>query len=316
MVPRTLPELIETDLGDFRAALRGASLPVLDFETSDVRPRIAVSAGLGVYLPEPERVFCPNVGHARRDEDVPLWEPAALARVLRPIPRRRSNRVVMHNAPFDLRLLLKPGLDVRCRVSDTLFLTHRLDENLRSNSRGLTYHAYLDHAGYGLKELTLIYFNRRPPTLHGAVGPRNTRSASPTEVARYCAQDVVNTFNLHARAAALLAAEPGPSPTTCPGWSRACRPSVTASCWGSDDRPACRSPRRRERSRRSGRPATGFKSLPSSSCSSAWRRPPSSPRSQSGGAGGRPCEPTRNNRVGSFGESSGDLPSTGHWGIP
>jgi DNA polymerase I-like protein with 3'-5' exonuclease and polymerase domains len=208
MVPRTLPDLIETDLGDFRSALRGATLAVLDFETSDVRPRIAVPAGLGVYLPQADRVFCLNVGHARRDPDVPLLQPAALARVLRPFLRRRSNRVVMHNATFDLRMLLKLGLDVRCRVSDTLIAVHRLDENLRSHSREPTYRAYLDHVGYGLKELTLIYFNRRPPTLHGTVGPRNTLSASPTEVARYCAQDVVNTFNLYARATALLAADP------------------------------------------------------------------------------------------------------------
>src|SRR5262249_13608053 len=103
MVPRTLPDPIETDLGDFRAALREATLAVLDFETSDVRPRIAVHAGLGVYLPGPDRVFYLNVGHDRRDPDVPLWEPAALARVLRPFLRRRSNRIVMHNATFDLR---------------------------------------------------------------------------------------------------------------------------------------------------------------------------------------------------------------------
>jgi DNA polymerase I-like protein with 3'-5' exonuclease and polymerase domains len=208
MVPRTLPDLIETDLGDFRAALRGTTLAVLDFETSDVRPRIAVPAGLGVYLPEPDRVFYLNVGHTRRDEDVPLWKPAALARVLRPFLRRRSNRIVMHNATFDLRMLLKLGLDVLCRVSDTLILTHRLDENLRSHSREPTYRAYLDRVGYGLKDLTLTYFNRRPPTLHGTVGPRNTLSASPAEVARYCAQDVVNTFNLYARATAHLAADP------------------------------------------------------------------------------------------------------------
>ena len=105
-------------------------------------------------------------------------------------------------------MLLKWNLEVRCRVSDTLILAHRVDENLRSHSREPTYRAYLDHVGYGLKELTLIYFNRRPPTLHGTVGPRNTLSASPTEVARYCAQDVVNTFNQYARATALLAADP------------------------------------------------------------------------------------------------------------
>ena len=56
--------------------------------------------------------------------------------------------------------------------------------------------------------MTLIYFNRRPPTLHGTVGPRNTLSASPTEVALYCGLDVINTFNQYARATALLAADP------------------------------------------------------------------------------------------------------------
>ena len=134
MVPRTLPNLIETHLGDFRAALRGTTLAVLDFETSDVRPRIAVPAGLGVYLPEPDRVFYLNVGHARRERDVPLWDAADLVRVLRPFLRRRSNRIVMHNATFDLRMLLKWSLEVRCRVSDTLILAHRVDENLRSTT--------------------------------------------------------------------------------------------------------------------------------------------------------------------------------------
>src|SRR5262245_11242734 len=105
MVPREIPDPIETDLGDLRSALNQSTLAVLDFETSDVRPRIAVVVGLGVYLPETDRVFYINVGHIIRDEEVPLCQMQALVRVLRPFLRRRSNRVVMHNATFDLRML-------------------------------------------------------------------------------------------------------------------------------------------------------------------------------------------------------------------
>lgn len=208
MVPRTAPDTIETDLGDLRTALRTARLAVFDFETSDVRPRVAAVAGLGVYLPGAHRAFYINVGHLVRDPDVPLYSPAQLARAVQPFLRRRSSRVVMHNATFDLRMLFRLGADVRCRVTDTLVLTHRLDENLRSHGREPTYRDYLDRVTYGLKELTVVYFDRRPPTLHGTVGPRNTLSAPPRDVALYCAQDVVNTFNLFARGDALLAADP------------------------------------------------------------------------------------------------------------
>src|SRR4051812_38137139 len=110
------PRNIETTLTGFAAAIGGATIAVLDFETDDVRPHVAVHAGLGAYLPESHRVFYVNIGHTHIEPKVPLHHPADLAIVLRPFLLRRRNRVVMHNAGYDLRMLFKLGLEVRCRV--------------------------------------------------------------------------------------------------------------------------------------------------------------------------------------------------------
>ncbi len=106
------------------------------------------------------------------------------------------------------------GVDVRCRVSCTMVLTHRLDENLRSFGSGRTTHYHLPAVTYGLKELTQVFFRRKPPTLHDVIGERNTLNAPPRLVADYCRIDVVNTYNLFSRFhAALGVGDPlSPSP--------------------------------------------------------------------------------------------------------
>lgn len=207
MNPRALPD-IETDLDALKTALRSESVAVFDFETSDVRPHVADIAGLGAYLPDSHRAFYINVGHTVVDSCVPRYPQPLLAAAVRPFLTRTSHRAVFHNAVFDLRMLFRLGIDVRCKVSDTLILCHRLDENLRSDGREPTYHKHLARVTYGLKELTLVYFNCKPPTLHGTIGPRNTLSALPQEVARYCGLDVLNTYNLFARCQENLAKDP------------------------------------------------------------------------------------------------------------
>lgn len=87
-------------------------------------------------------------------------------------------------------------------------MSHRADENLRTYGKEPTYHYHLDKVTYGLKELTVIYFNRQPPRLHEVVGSKNPISAPIEPVAQYCVLDVVNTFNLFERAMSVIRRDP------------------------------------------------------------------------------------------------------------
>jgi DNA polymerase I-like protein with 3'-5' exonuclease and polymerase domains len=206
---RTPPEVLEVLLDDLAEALSDARLAVFDFETSDVRPRLAVPVGLGVYLPEQERCFYVNVGHRIPDRDIPRYDAAELAGVVRPFLAGPGRHAVAHNAAFEIRMFFRLGVDdIRCRFSCSLIHTHRADENLRSFGPEPTYHYHLPKLGYGLKELTTALFGRRPPTLQDVIGGRNPLSAPPRDVAGYCALDVVNAYNLFARARRLLDRDP------------------------------------------------------------------------------------------------------------
>lgn len=202
-----MTQVIETSLSALTAAMAEARRAVLDFETSDVRPRLAIIAGLGVLLPDLDRLFYINVGHCLRDPDFPRYSEPELADVLRSFLADRSRQMLAHNAVYELRLLMRLGLDIRCRVSCTLIRAHRVDENLRSYGGEPTYHYHLPQVTYGLKELSVVYFNRRPPTLHDTIGDRNTIYAPVADVARYCALDVLNTWDLNQRTEGILIAD-------------------------------------------------------------------------------------------------------------
>lgn len=165
-------------------------------------------AGLGVYLPESERAFYINVGHLIADERFPRAEPEQLAAAVQPFLDNPRNVAIMHNATYDLRVFFKLGIGVRCRVACTLILTHRADENLRSHGKEPTFHYHLDQVTYGLKELMVVYFNRRPPRLRDVVGDKNPISAPVESVAQYCVLDVVNSFCLYERAMADIRRDP------------------------------------------------------------------------------------------------------------
>ena len=196
---KTPPAKIGTHIDRLRKALGTASILVFDFETSDVRPRSAIIAGLGIYLPEAEQVFYINTGHQLADEKVPRVSEAQLADAIRVFFGEPNKHAIAHNATYDLRLLFKLGITVRCRISCSLIHTHRADENLRSFGREATFHYHLPQLTYGLKELTQVYFKVRPPTLHGTIGKKNTISAPPAAVGKYCIFDCINTWNLYER---------------------------------------------------------------------------------------------------------------------
>ena len=191
------PAELETDLDALRILLGSVRTLVFDFETSDVRPRIATIAGLGVYLPEAQRRFYINVGHLIPTPDIPKYAESDLAAAMRVFFAEGDRHAIAHNAPYDLRMLFKLGVDVRCRVSDSMVHVHRADENLRSWGREATVRAFVNPLTYGLKELTAALFNVRPPTLHGTIGGVNPIFAPPLDVARYCALDCTNTWNLY-----------------------------------------------------------------------------------------------------------------------
>jgi DNA polymerase I-like protein with 3'-5' exonuclease and polymerase domains len=199
-----VPVALDVDLAELRRELARSELVVFDFETSGVKPRVAVIAGIGFYFPTSRRVFYINCNHGLYDPDIPRYPEKKVAAAIRPFFRDRAKLAVAHNATFDIRMLYRMGIDVRCRVSCTMILTHRIDENLRSFGSGQTTHYHLPAVTYGLKELTQVFFRRKPPTLHDVIGGRNTLNAPPRLVADYCRIDTVNCYNLYARFHAAL----------------------------------------------------------------------------------------------------------------
>ena len=138
-----------------------------------------------------------------RSRDSPLRQSAGAADI-RPFFADPTKHAVAHNATYDIRMLYRMGVDVHCRVTCTLILTHRLDENLRSFGSSETFHYHLPKVTYGLKQLTQVFFNQKPPSLQDVIGLKNTLNAPVHMVAEYCCQDTVNTFNLFERAEHVL----------------------------------------------------------------------------------------------------------------
>ena len=198
------PECLETSLAALGRALATASIITFDYETSDVRPRIAAIVGLGVYFPEPHRVFYINVGHTVSEKDFPRVPESDLADTIRPFLENPANHAIAHNAPYELRMSLKLGIDIRCRVSCSLIHTHRTDENLRSDGREKTTHVDLKRVTYGLKELLTSFFGEIPPSLAETTGGLNPLFASPSAVGEYCALDCINCWEVYQRAREII----------------------------------------------------------------------------------------------------------------
>jgi len=200
----TQPGHIETNPDDLRDALAGESVAVFDFETSGLDVRSLTVGGLGVYCPKAARTFYVNTGHLRRDLAVPRFPEQKLADAIQPFAGDPAKQMLMHNSEYDLRVMWKLGVDVRCRVICTIILTHRTDENLRVSESVVTTHPALDRVTYGLKQLMTIFFNIKPPTIMAATAGQNVLFAPPTDVARYCQLDVINTYDVFKRADAVI----------------------------------------------------------------------------------------------------------------
>ncbi len=142
------------------------------------------------------------MGHHVHDDRFPRYSNSELSAALRPFLADPARHVIAHNAPFELRYFLKLGIDTQCQVSDTYTLMHRSDENLTSFSVSPTYHDAVDQVTYGLKQLTTVLANERPPQLTDATGGYNAMFADIKPVADYCVQDCVNTWFLYQHASA------------------------------------------------------------------------------------------------------------------
>lgn len=199
-----LPATLEVDPKELRKHLAKTELVVFDFETSSVKPRDALVAGIGFYFPLDRRCFYINVGHGLNNPDIPRYEQAKVANAIQPFFRDPAKHAVAHNATYDIRMLYRMGVDVRCRVTCTMVLTHRLDENLRSFGSSESFHYHLPRVTYGLKELTQVFFRQKPPSLQDVVGKKNPINSPVHLVAEYCCQDTVNTYNLFHRAEEVL----------------------------------------------------------------------------------------------------------------
>lgn len=194
------PKKVHCKLESLAVALVTANRLVFDFETTGVQPRTAAICGLGIYIPDQHKTFYINVGHALTHPDVPKHDSAALADALRCFFTDPTNHAIAHNASYDLRLLMKMGIDPQCRVSCTLVHTHRCNENYRETGDDPTHHPSVRRLGYGLKILMAVLFGKKPPSLVETTHGRNALGADPWEVAKYCMLDCINTWNLYRRA--------------------------------------------------------------------------------------------------------------------
>jgi DNA polymerase I-like protein with 3'-5' exonuclease and polymerase domains len=177
--------------------LAGVTRLVWDFETSGTTVHTCIPVGVGVLIPEKHIAFYVNLGHAQRDDRFPRYTPEEFAATIQPFVANPVNQIIAHNATFDLRYLLKYGVDVRCRVSDTLIWMHRCDENLTGYGSAPTSHPHLEKVTYGLKELAVIFSGEKPPRLFEVTGGLNAMFADIEPTALYCVQDLANTWFLY-----------------------------------------------------------------------------------------------------------------------
>lgn len=197
------PTTLSSDITALAAALSTARVAVVDFETTGLRPHMDQIVGMGIYLPEQDAAFYINMGHGLSDARYLRYDTKVVAAVMQPFVADLSRHLIAHNATFDMRWIIKMGLDIRCRISCSLVHSHRVDENLHEHHRERTTHFHTP-VTYGLKELTVIYFNEKPPTLHGVIGQINTSSAPVHAVATYCILDCYNTWRLYHRAEGII----------------------------------------------------------------------------------------------------------------
>lgn len=102
---------ISDDLSEVQEFLSQSKAPVVvDIETT------SLTVGKG-------RILCVGFGHMDRD-DVIVWWPHNL----KELRRIRINRMIAHNAPFELKWLKSYGARVACWW-DSMFMAHQLDEN-------------------------------------------------------------------------------------------------------------------------------------------------------------------------------------------
>lgn len=191
-----LPSKLRTDLTGLRIALNRHRRLVFDFETDGLDPRRAIPAGIGFYFPKTDEAWYANLGHCQVDPLIPKHDRQKLINALIDFFGDPSRHAIAHNASYDLRMLMQLGVPIRCRVSCTMILAHRCDENLVQREKTNTTHKLLK-VGYGLKSLTAVLFGVQPPTLNGTIGGTNTIFAAPAAVARYCIADVANTWRIY-----------------------------------------------------------------------------------------------------------------------
>jgi DNA polymerase I-like protein with 3'-5' exonuclease and polymerase domains len=199
--------MIQWDPNALVSALKTAPLAVFDFETSSLRPREAIIAGLGILIPENESVFYVNVGHTTADPNFPIVPVRQLIDALQPFLSDPERTAVFHNSTYDLRCFFRMGINkITCQCADSLVLSHRVDENIHSDNLEPTTHRGLgeEPLTYGLKQLTFAYYGERPPTIMDATGGMSTITAPVSNVAQYCAADLRNTWRLYQRAMQII----------------------------------------------------------------------------------------------------------------
>lgn len=179
-------------------ALSSANRVVLDLETTGVRRHdTIVAAGL----------LCGGVAHIlvtdqHRDiSSVGLRMPVdCLRSALAPLAKRPELSVVMHNAAFDVGMLERAGISVKCRVADTLKLVKLVDSDRGTDfgdtsvgsQRPRRQRSTGQPLNYRLKDLARTILGVRPLDFPGAVAELHLE-----QLVRYLKSDLLVTDMLH-----------------------------------------------------------------------------------------------------------------------
>ncbi|MFM7813169.1 MAG: DNA polymerase [Flavobacteriales bacterium] len=167
----------EEDLHALIQELHAAPVFCFDTETTDIEPVRALLVGLsfstaphqGWYVPVP----------------TDLEKGTTYLNVFRALFEDTSKTLVAQNCKFDLKMLVKYGVQVKCRVFDTMIAHYLINPDGK----------------HGMDDLSKSYLNYAPISIEQLIGKKGAKQGSmsdlkPEEISDYAAEDADVTLQL------------------------------------------------------------------------------------------------------------------------
>jgi len=173
----------ETKLRDFVAAIPSGSLLAVDTETSAVDPMRADLVGISLSVAPNAAAYIP-IGHRLlAAQQLPL---EAASKIVGPVLADPAIPKTGQNLKYDLKILLRHGIQLEGIVFDTLLASYLLDP---------------DRASHGLKSLARDQLGIAMTTIEELIGPRGKQQLSMADVeieraAPYACADADVAFQL------------------------------------------------------------------------------------------------------------------------